>query len=97
MNAVVIIPSPLRNLTNGERKVNIKIEETTSSVEKIIVILDKLYPGILTKVLDEDNQLHKYVNIFLDGEDIRYLDGVNTNVSDEGELSIVPTVAGGLY
>ncbi|MBM01212.1 MAG: molybdopterin synthase sulfur carrier subunit [Chloroflexi bacterium] len=97
MNAVVIIPSPLRNLTNGERKVNIKIEETTSSVEKIIVILDKLYPGILTKVLDEDNQLHKYVNIFLDGEDIRYLDGVNTNVSDEGELSIVPAVAGGLY
>ncbi len=95
MNAIVIIPSPLRNLTNGERKVNIDFEGTSSSVKNIIIILDKLYPGTLSKVLDEDNQLHKYVNIFLDSEDIRYLDGVNTKVSDNDELSIVPAVAGG--
>ncbi len=97
MNAIVIIPSPLRNLTNGERKVNIELGDGDSSVENIIVALNNLYPGILSKVLDDDNQLHKYVNIFIDGEDIRYLDGINTQVNENDELSIVPAVAGGIY
>ena len=95
MNAIVIIPSPLRNLTNGERKVNIEFGDEDSSVENIIVALNNLYPGILSKILDDDNQLHKYVNIFIDGEDIRYLDGINTQVNENDELSIVPAVAGG--
>ena len=97
MTAIVIIPSPLRNLTNGERKVNIELGDGDSSVENIIVALNNLYPGILSKVLDDDNQLHKYVNIFIDGEDIRYLDGINTQVNENDELSIVPAVAGGIY
>ena len=95
MNAIVIIPSPLRNLTNGERKVNIEFGDEGSSVENIIVALNNLYPGILSKILDDDNQLHRYVNIFIDGEDIRYLDGINTQVNENDELSIVPAVAGG--
>ena len=73
MNAIVIIPSPLRNLTNGERKVNIEVDNNMPSIENIILALNNLYPGILGKILDEQNQLHKYVNIFIDGEDVRYL------------------------
>jgi molybdopterin synthase sulfur carrier subunit len=95
MNIIVIIPSPLRNLTNEERKVNIELDDESSSVQNVILALNNLYPGILNKVLDNDNQLHKYVNIFIDGEDIRYLDGINTQVNDNDELSIVPAVAGG--
>ena len=95
MNVIVIIPSPLRNLTNGERKVNLELDSEGSSVENVILALNNLYPGILSKVLDNENQLHKYVNIFIDSEDIRYLDGINTIVNDNDELSIVPAVAGG--
>ncbi|MEC7880469.1 MAG: MoaD/ThiS family protein [Chloroflexota bacterium] len=95
MNVIVIIPSPLRNLTNEERKVNIELNGESSSVENVILALNNLYPGILSKVLDNENQLHKYVNIFIDSEDIRYLDGINTSVNDNDELSIVPAVAGG--
>jgi|TARA_B100001741_G_C16220367_1_gene444566 molybdopterin synthase sulfur carrier subunit len=95
MNAIVIIPSPLRNLTNGERKVNIEVDNNMPSIENIILALNNLYPGILGKILDEQNQLHKYVNIFIDGEDVRYLDGVNTLIKDNDEISIVPAVAGG--
>ena len=95
MNAIVIIPSPLRNLTNGERKVNIEVDNNMPSIENIILALNNLYPGILGKILDEQNQLHKYVNIFIDGEDVRYLDGVNTLIKDNDEISIVPAVEGG--
>ena len=95
MNAIVIIPSPLRNLTNGERKVNLEVDNNVPSIENIILALNNLYPGILGKILDEQNQLHKYVNIFIDGEDVRYLDGINTLIKDNDEISIVPAVAGG--
>ena len=53
MNAIVIIPSPLRNLTNGERKVNIEVDNNMPSIENIILALNNLYPGILGKILDE--------------------------------------------
>ena len=95
MNAIVIIPSPLRNLTNGERKVNLEVDNNMPSIENIILALNNLYPGILGKILDDQNQLHKYVNIFIDGEDVRYLDGINTLIKDNDEMSIVPAVAGG--
>ena len=95
MNAIVIIPSPLRNLTNGERKVNVEVDNNVPSIENIILALNNLYPGILVKILDDQNQLHKYVNIFIDGEDVRYLDGINTIIKDNDEISIVPAVAGG--
>ena len=95
MNAIVIIPSPLRNLTNGERKVNLEVDNNMPSIENIILALNNLYPGILGKILDDQNQLHKYVNIFIDGEDVRYLDGINTLIKDNDEISIVPAVAGG--
>ena len=95
MNAIVIIPSPLRNLTNGERKVNLEVDNNVPSIENIILALNNLYPGILGKILDDQNQLHKYVNIFIDGEDVRYLDGINTLIKDNDEISIVPAVAGG--
>ena len=50
MNAIVIIPSPLRNLTNGERKVNIEVDNNMPSIENIILALNNLYPGILGKI-----------------------------------------------
>ena len=57
MNAILIIPSPLRNLTNGERKVNLEVDNNVPSIENIILALNNLYPGILVKILEADHLL----------------------------------------
>lgn len=94
MIAIVVIPSPLRNLTNGERKVNISLEEN-SSVKDVVLVLESKFPGIQKKIFNDNDNLHNYINIFLEGEDIRYLKGIGTQINDGEELSIVPAVAGG--
>ncbi|MCH8114687.1 MAG: MoaD/ThiS family protein, partial [Chloroflexi bacterium] len=53
------------------------------------------YPGMRERLLDESGDLRHFVNIYLNGEDVRYLDGLNSTVGDKDELSIVPAVAGG--
>ena len=57
--------------------------------------LENQFPGIAAKIVDQDNNLHNFVNIFMDGEDVRYLDGINTKLTHNCEISIVPAVAGG--
>jgi Molybdopterin converting factor, small subunit len=94
MEIRIIVPSPLRNFTNGERSVNIEIDEH-SSVLDLINKLDDIYSGISAKIIDENNSLHNFVNIFMDGEDVRYIQGVDTKLIANCEISIVPAVAGG--
>ena len=57
--------------------------------------LDARYPGMLARLLEPDGALRRYVNVFVDGEDVRWFDGVATAVPDGAELRIVPSVAGG--
>ena len=92
MSVTVKIPTPLRKLTNGETSVT--VEGTT--VGAIVDSLQAAYPGIQERLIDDEGALRHFVNIYLDGEDVRYLDGLNSVVSDNAELSIVPAVAGGL-
>ncbi|MFL2677380.1 MAG: MoaD/ThiS family protein [Dehalococcoidia bacterium] len=94
MEIKIIIPSPLRTFSNGERSVNFNLQES-SSIADSINELEKQFPGIAAKIIDEDNNLHNFVNIFMDGEDVRYLDGINTKLTHNCEISIVPAVAGG--
>ncbi|MAU55832.1 MAG: molybdopterin synthase sulfur carrier subunit [Dehalococcoidia bacterium] len=95
MEVCVIIPSPLRSITNGDRKVILSFSYEETSVESLVTSLSEKYSGIREKILDENAKLHPYINIFLNGEDIRYLDGLNTVAKDGDEVSIVPAVAGG--
>ena len=94
MEIKIIIPSPLRNLSNGERSVNIELDEN-STLWDSITKLDDIYSGISAKIIDENNSLHNFVNIFMDGEDVRYMQGVDTKLIPGSEISIVPAVAGG--
>ncbi|MEE2620512.1 MAG: MoaD/ThiS family protein [Chloroflexota bacterium] len=94
MEIKIIIPSPLRNFTNGERSVNIELDEHSSILDSINKLND-IYTGISAKIIDENNLLHNFVNIFMDGEDVRYIEGVNTKLIANCEISIVPAVAGG--
>ena len=95
MEIKIIIPSPLRNLSNGERSVNIELEENSTILDSINKLND-IYSGISAKIIDENNSLHNFVNIFMDGEDVRYMQGVDTKLIPGSEISIVPAVAGGI-
>ena len=92
MSATVKIPTPLRKLTNNETSV----DAVGKTIEQIVESLDSAYPGMRERLIDENGDLRHFVNIYLNGEDIRYIDGLKSPVSDNDELSIVPAVAGGL-
>ena len=92
MTATVKIPTPLRKLTNNETSVDV----VGKTIEQIVESLDSTYPGMRERLIDDNGDLRHFVNIYLNGEDIRYIDGLKSTVSDNDELSIVPAVAGGL-
>ena len=92
MSATVKIPTPLRKLTNNETSV----DAAGMTVGQIVESLESAYPGMRERLIDDNGDLRHFVNIYLNGEDIRYIDGLKSSVSDNDELSIVPAVAGGL-
>ena len=92
MAVTVKIPTPLRKLTNGETSVDADGE----TIGAVVEALETAYPGMRERLIDESGDLRHFVNIYLNGEDVRYLDGLNSPVGDKDELSIVPAVAGGL-
>lgn len=84
------IPTTLRTLTGGASTV--EVEGTT--VGEALANLDAAHPGFKDRLFDDDG-LRRFVNVFLADDDVRYLQGVDTSVSDGAEISIVPAVAGG--
>ncbi len=91
MSILVRIPTPLRRMTNGEAKVEIESSNVAELVEK----LDSTYPGFKDRLVDENGDLRYFVNIYLNGEDVRFLQGLDTSTNSGDEVSIVPAVAGG--
>ena len=91
MSITVRVPAPLRNLTKEQSK----IEIDALTISELIDGLESLYPGMKDRLLDENGELRYFVNLYLNGEDVRFLNGVETNVNSGDELSIVPAVAGG--
>jgi len=87
----VLIPTPLRKLTN-------ELEEVSAAGANVGELLDNLdlaFPGLKDRVCDEAGNVRRFVNIFVNGEDIRFLDEKATVVKDTDEISIVPAIAGG--
>jgi molybdopterin synthase sulfur carrier subunit len=91
MSVSVRIPTQLRSLAAGASEV--PVEATT--VGQALKALEAVHPGFEERLFDENGELRRFVNVFLADEDIRFLDGVDTPVSDGQSLSIVPAVAGG--
>ena len=89
MPIVVRVPTPLRKATNGQETVDV----SGATVEEGLANLEAQYPGI--RLLDASGQLHRFVNIYVNGEDVRFLEGLGTAIKDGDEVSIVPAVAGG--
>jgi molybdopterin synthase sulfur carrier subunit len=91
MSIMVRIPTPLRKVTNGDDKVT--VEGATLGV--LIDSMESQYPGIKGRLCDDQGELRNFVNIYVNGEDVRFLDGLGTATNTGDEVSIVPAVAGG--
>ncbi len=91
MAVTVRIPTTMRPLTGGERQVSV----APGTLGDVITSLDSAHPGLGDRLLDDDGGLRKFVNVFVDDDDVRYLDGLSTPVDDGITVSIIPAVAGG--
>ncbi len=87
----VRIPSPLRRYTNNQSKV----ECNGTNINEVLENLEAQYPGVKSRLCDEKGQIKRYVNVFVNGEEIRTLQGGETSVADRDEVSIIPAMAGG--
>ena len=91
MAVEVRLPTVLRTHAGGASVVSVD----GATVQEVLAKLVAEYPGLTGQVVQDDGSLHKFVNIYVDDDDVRYLDGVNTPVPDGAEVSILPAVAGG--
>lgn len=87
----VRIPTPLRPLTKNQGEVSV----AAASIEDLVNNLEAAYPGIKARLCDEKGELRRFVNIYVNEEDIRFLNGKNTVLKTGDEVSIVPAIAGG--
>lgn len=91
MAVTVRIPTTLRPLSGGNKLV----EVAPGKLSEVIANLEVAHPGFADRLLDDDGNLRKFVNVFVDDDDVRYLEGLDTPVADGLTVSIIPAVAGG--
>jgi molybdopterin synthase sulfur carrier subunit len=87
----VFIPSSLRRYTAGQSKADV----SGGTINEVIDNLEQQYPGVKSRLCDESGQIKRYVNVFVNDEEIRTLEGADTPVAEKDEVSIVPAMAGG--
>jgi len=91
MSILVSIPTPLRTLTNNLDTV----ETDVATIGAMIDDLEKRYPGIKDRLVDPQGNIRRFVNIYVNGEDVRFLENQETPIHAKDEVSIVPAIAGG--
>jgi len=91
MAVTVHVPTPLRKLTGNQSEV----QAEAATVAELVDNLESAHAGIKEKLLDEGGDIRRYVNIYVNDEDIRFLDGKDTSLRDGDSVSIVPAIAGG--
>ncbi|MDP6717195.1 MAG: MoaD/ThiS family protein [Pirellulaceae bacterium] len=91
MPITVRIPTPLRRITGGQDKVDVEGD----TLKGVVDALDGVHPGLKERICGDDGEIRHFVNVYLNGEDVRYLDGLSSATKSGDEISIVPAVAGG--
>ncbi|MGN6032341.1 MAG: ubiquitin-like small modifier protein 1 [Thermomicrobiales bacterium] len=87
----VLIPTPLRTYTGGEAKVS----AAGGTVGEVIADLNGRFPGIQDRICEDDGEIRRFVNVFVNGQNVRKLDGAATAVKDGDEIGVIPAMAGG--
>ena len=91
MAVLVRIPTPLRTLTKGVAEV----QADASTVTDLIEVLERQFPGLKERLLEDGGQLRRFINLYVNEEDIRFLEGAKTSLKTGDQVSIVPAIAGG--
>jgi len=91
MAVQVLLPTPLQKFTDNEASVELE----AASVAALVEALEQRFPGIRARLCDDSGKLRRFLNVYVNSEDIRFLDNETTALSDGDEVSIVPAVAGG--
>lgn len=92
MSIKVRIPTPLQKMTENQAEV----EAEGANVKEVLAALDQKFPGLHDRLYDDQGSLRRFINFYVNDEDIRFLDGENTSIKDGDEVSIVPAIAGGI-
>lgn len=87
----VLIPTPLRKFTDGSAKIN----GSGATVAVVLESIDKQFPGLKDRICEDDGEIRRFVNVFVNGENVRDLDGAATAVKSGDEIGIIPAMAGG--
>ena len=91
MSLKVVIPTPLRKFTYGAETVEVE----AATIKEVLDNIESRFPGFRASVCDESGSLRRFINIYLDGEDVRFLENLATPVADGSEVAIVPAISGG--
>jgi len=91
MAVSVRIPGPLRRVTNNQGKVDVD----AANLSELVASLETQFPGMKERLLDESGALRHFINFYVNGEDVQFLQGLDTAINSGDEVSIVPAVAGG--
>ncbi|MGH7355299.1 MAG: MoaD/ThiS family protein [Candidatus Rokuibacteriota bacterium] len=91
MPVQVRIPTPLRSVTKGAAEVSAKAD----TVEGLVEDLERQFPGMKERLVDEKGELRRFINIYVNEEDVRFLQGKKTALKDGDAVSVVPAIAGG--
>lgn len=91
MAVKVRIPTPLQKLTQNQSEVSC----SGSNIDEVIAQLEKQFPGIKERLCDPDGKLRRFINVYVNEEDIRFLNGTGTALKDGDDISIIPAIAGG--
>lgn len=91
MDIIIRIPTPLRKLTAGQEEV----QGRGKTVAEVLHNLEKDFPGLQERLFDDHGSLRKFINIYLNDQDIRFLNNLETKVSEGSTISIIPAIAGG--
>lgn len=91
MMATIFVPTPMRKITNGQGKIQIQADTLQEAFEHA----EAAYPGFRERVLDSQGEIKRFINVFVNGVDVRQLQGRATPVQDGDEVAVIPAMAGG--
>ena len=94
ITVAVRVPTILRAYTQGQSDVSVTVEDGAALAD-VVAALDRAHPGIAARVLDDSRQIRRFVNVYVDDDDVRFGAGLETPTPDGARVSVIPAVAGG--
>lgn len=94
MSVAVRVPTILRTYTGGESSVNVDVADG-ATLQDVVTALEESYPGIKARVLDDTGAIRRFVNVYVNDDDVRFAQGLETPTPSGAKVSVIPAVAGG--